>query len=88
MEVAKHPDSDKLYVEKIDLGEPTPRTIVSGTAILNSTPNTTRVFFIVARGRFLKKTVIFAPLCTASPKSVMVATNSAPNFDLVDFFSS
>lgn len=30
VEVAKHPDSDKLYVEKIDLGEPTPRTIVSG----------------------------------------------------------
>eukprot|EP00088_Acartia_fossae_P010276 TRINITY_DN1510_c0_g2_i2.p1 TRINITY_DN1510_c0_g2~~TRINITY_DN1510_c0_g2_i2.p1 ORF type:complete len:503 (-),score=131.44 TRINITY_DN1510_c0_g2_i2:5-1513(-) len=30
VEVSKHPDSDKLYVEKIDLGEPTPRTIVSG----------------------------------------------------------
>lgn len=30
LEVAPHPDSDKLYVEKIDLGEPTPRTIISG----------------------------------------------------------
>ena len=30
VEVSKHPDSDKLYVEKIDLGEPAPRTIVSG----------------------------------------------------------
>jgi len=30
IEVSKHPDSDKLYVEKIDLGEPAPRTIVSG----------------------------------------------------------
>jgi len=30
VEVCKHPDSDKLYVEKIDLGEPAPRTIVSG----------------------------------------------------------
>ena len=30
-EVAKHPESAKLYVEKIDLGEPTgPRTILSG----------------------------------------------------------
>jgi aminoacyl tRNA synthase complex-interacting multifunctional protein 1 len=31
VECAKHPDADSLYVEKIDLGEPTgPRTIVSG----------------------------------------------------------
>lgn len=29
--VSKHPDADSLYVEKIDLGEPSgPRTIVSG----------------------------------------------------------
>ena len=33
VEVSKHPDSDKLYVEKIDLGEPSPRTIVSGTIL-------------------------------------------------------
>jgi len=30
VEVSKHPDAEKLYVEKIDLGEPSPRTIVSG----------------------------------------------------------
>merc|ERR1712098_143052 len=30
VEVARHPDAEKLYVSKIDLGEPTPRTIVSG----------------------------------------------------------
>lgn len=30
VEVAKHPDADSLYVEKIDLGEEKPRTIVSG----------------------------------------------------------
>ncbi|XP_012219706.1 tyrosine--tRNA ligase, cytoplasmic [Linepithema humile] len=31
VEVKKHPDADSLYVEKIDLGEPSgPRTIVSG----------------------------------------------------------
>jgi len=31
LEVSRHPDADKLYVEKIDLGEPTgPRTILSG----------------------------------------------------------
>lgn len=30
VEVSKHPDADALYVEKIDLGEPAPRTIVSG----------------------------------------------------------
>jgi len=30
VEVAKHPDAEKLYVEKIDVGEPSPRTIVSG----------------------------------------------------------
>lgn len=29
IEVSKHPDADSLYVEKIDLGEAVPRTIVS-----------------------------------------------------------
>lgn len=30
IDVQRHPDADSLYVEKIDLGEPQPRTIVSG----------------------------------------------------------
>ncbi|XP_063367840.1 tyrosine--tRNA ligase, cytoplasmic [Cydia amplana] len=30
VEVSKHPDADALYVEKIDVGEGEPRTIVSG----------------------------------------------------------
>lgn len=30
VEVSRHPDADALYVEKIDLGEDKPRTIVSG----------------------------------------------------------
>lgn len=30
VEVSRHPDADALYVEKIDLGEGEPRTIVSG----------------------------------------------------------
>lgn len=30
VDVQKHPDADSLYLEKIDLGEPAPRTIVSG----------------------------------------------------------
>lgn len=30
VEVSKHPEADSLYVEKIDLGEEQPRTIVSG----------------------------------------------------------
>ncbi|CAB3244697.1 unnamed protein product [Arctia plantaginis] len=30
VEVSRHPDADALYVEKIDLGEDEPRTIVSG----------------------------------------------------------
>lgn len=30
VEVSRHPDAEKLYVEKIDVGEPSPRTIVSG----------------------------------------------------------
>ena len=38
----------------------------------------------LTRGGFLKKTFCLA----ASPKSVMVTTNSTPNFDLEDFFSS
>lgn len=32
LEVSKHPDADTLYVEKIDLGETEPRTVVSGLA--------------------------------------------------------
>lgn len=32
IEVSKHPDADSLYVEKIDLGEVEPRTVVSGLA--------------------------------------------------------
>ena len=28
--VKQHPDADSLYVEEIDLGEPEPRTVVSG----------------------------------------------------------
>lgn len=30
VEVSKHPDADSLYLEKIDCGEPNPRTVVSG----------------------------------------------------------
>ncbi|XP_045775715.1 tyrosine--tRNA ligase, cytoplasmic [Maniola jurtina] len=30
VEVSRHPDADALYVEKIDVGEPEPRIIVSG----------------------------------------------------------
>ena len=30
IEIGKHPDADSLYVEKVDVGEPEPRTIVSG----------------------------------------------------------
>lgn len=30
VEVSRHPDADALYVEKIDVGEGVPRTVVSG----------------------------------------------------------
>lgn len=30
VEVSRHPDADSLYLEKIDCGEPQPRTVVSG----------------------------------------------------------
>ena len=30
VEVSRHPEAEALYIEKIDLGEPVPRTIVSG----------------------------------------------------------
>lgn len=26
----RHPDADSLYVEQVDVGEPSPRTVVSG----------------------------------------------------------
>ena len=30
IEISKHPEADNLYVESVDVGESTPRTIVSG----------------------------------------------------------
>lgn len=30
VEVSRHPDADSLYLEKIDCGEPNPRTVISG----------------------------------------------------------
>ncbi len=30
VEVSQHPEADQLYVEKVDVGEAEPRTIVSG----------------------------------------------------------
>lgn len=30
IECARHPDAESLYVEKVDVGEPNPRTVVSG----------------------------------------------------------
>lgn len=30
VDIARHPDADTLYVEQVDVGEPEPRTIVSG----------------------------------------------------------
>ncbi|XP_058118457.1 aminoacyl tRNA synthase complex-interacting multifunctional protein 1 [Anopheles ziemanni] len=30
VEVSRHPDADSLYVEKVDCGEPNPRTVISG----------------------------------------------------------
>lgn len=32
VDVQRHPDAEALYVEKIDLGETEPRTVVSGLA--------------------------------------------------------
>lgn len=32
LSVEKHPDADSLYIEKVDLGEASPRTVVSGLA--------------------------------------------------------
>lgn len=34
VEVSKHPDADTLYLEKIDVGEAQPRTVVSGLVTL------------------------------------------------------
>ncbi len=36
VKVEKHPDADALYVEKVDVGEEKPRTIVSG--LVNHVP--------------------------------------------------
>jgi len=35
--IAPHPEADSLYVETVDVGEPTPRTIVSGLVKFCST---------------------------------------------------
>lgn len=36
VDIEKHPDADTLYIEKVDLGEETPRTIIS--ALVNHVP--------------------------------------------------
>ncbi|KAI8919588.1 tRNA synthetases class I-domain-containing protein [Entophlyctis helioformis] len=50
LEVEQHPERDNLYVEKIDLGEPTgPRTIVSGLAkYISKEDFTGRLVLVVA----------------------------------------
>ena len=45
IEVSRHPDAEKLYVEKIDLGEPSPRTIVSGQKLNNFFHTNDQIFF-------------------------------------------
>lgn len=35
VQVEKHPDADSLYLEKVDVGEANPRTVVSGLVSVN-----------------------------------------------------
>lgn len=48
LDVSAHPDSDKLYVEQIDLGEEKPRTIISGLRDYISVEEFTGRFVVVA----------------------------------------
>lgn len=47
----KHPDADTLYVEQVDVGEPSPRTVVSGLVKhipldqVNQNSNTLRLYY-------------------------------------------
>jgi tyrosyl-tRNA synthetase len=60
VEISRHPDADKLYVEKIDLGEPTgPRTVLSGL-----------VPFIPMEGLLNKKVLVFANLKPATMRGI------------------
>ncbi|KAK4336632.1 hypothetical protein RND71_043744 [Anisodus tanguticus] len=56
IEVNKHPDAEKLYVEKIDLGEKEPRTVVSG------------LVDYVDSDKFLNKLVVV--LCNLKPSKL------------------
>ncbi|KAF6259806.1 hypothetical protein COO60DRAFT_1294666 [Scenedesmus sp. NREL 46B-D3] len=54
--IEKHPDADSLYVEQVDVGEPEPRTIVSGL-----------VAFVPLEAMAARKVVV---LCNLKPRSM------------------
>ena len=59
VECGKHPDADSLYVEKIDLGEAEPRTVVSGL-----------VKFIPLEGMLNKKVAVVCNLKPANMRGI------------------
>ena len=59
VECGKHPDADSLYVEKIDLGEAEPRTVVSGL-----------VKFIPLEGMLNKKVTVVCNLKPANMRGI------------------
>jgi len=59
VEVGPHPDADSLYVEKIDLGEAEPRTVVSGL-----------VKFIPLEGMLNKKVTVVCNLKPANMRGI------------------
>lgn len=62
VEIGKHPEADSLYVEKVDVGEPTgPRTIVSGL-----------VNFCTAESLLNRKVIV---LCNLKPRPLKGITS-------------
>lgn len=76
IEINKHPDADTLYVEKIDCGEESPRTVVSG--LVNHVPieeMQNRVVMVLCNLKPVKMRGIISEamvMCASSPDKVEV----------------
>lgn len=69
LEIGKHPDAESLYVEKVDVGESEPRTIVSGLVqycTIESLLNTNVIVLCNLKPRALKGINSFGMLLCAS----------------------
>ncbi|OWF41308.1 aminoacyl tRNA synthase complex-interacting multifunctional protein 1-like [Mizuhopecten yessoensis] len=76
VEVEKHPDADTLYIEKVDVGEEQPRTVVSGLVkhvTLEEMQNRVAVFMLNLKPAKMRGVLSQAMImCASSPEKVEI----------------